>query len=156
EQIKIRLAVTSLEELSKIWSTINQPYRLSVAYEVSLIELAPTSPSPVNGGTVMRTGVNVIAWQGPRLESLSPATGALAHVDGGGALVANLLAIQGSVFTMPGRSPDVTVGGEAVTVSSAPPPTDTSLTIALPTSLDAGPNEDVQVSLSGKAGAPLT
>src|SRR5262249_15772826 len=25
EQIKIRLAVTSLEELSKIWSTINQP-----------------------------------------------------------------------------------------------------------------------------------
>lgn len=156
ERIKIRLAVTSLEELSKIWSTINQPYRLSVAYEVSLIELAATSPSPVNGGIVMRTGLNVVAWQAPRLESLSPATGALAHVDVGGALVANLLTIQGSGFTMPGRTPNVKVGGQAVTISSAPAPSDTSLTVTLPTNLDAGPNEDVQIALSGTAGTPLS
>src|SRR5438067_5675917 len=38
EQIKIDLLPTSLDEVSKIWATINKPYRLSVAYEVSLLE----------------------------------------------------------------------------------------------------------------------
>src|SRR5262249_10070034 len=35
EPVKVTLMPTNLEELSKIWATINQPYRLSVAYEVS-------------------------------------------------------------------------------------------------------------------------
>src|SRR5262245_16092046 len=39
EQIKMMLLPTSIDELSKIWATINQPYRLSVAYEVSLVEI---------------------------------------------------------------------------------------------------------------------
>ena len=39
EQIKVTLSSVSVEDLSKIWATINKPYRLSVAYEVSLVEL---------------------------------------------------------------------------------------------------------------------
>lgn len=156
EQIKIRLAVTNIEELSKIWATINQPYRLSVAYEVSLIELSPTGSPPVNGGVVLSTGVNVISWQAPRLDALSPSSGALAHVNGSGALAQNPLTIQGSGFSIPGRTPGVMVGGQVATISDVPPPTDSALTVVLPTTLGAGPTEDVQVRLAGKAGSALT
>jgi len=156
EQIKVRLATTSLEELSKIWATINQPYRLSVAYDVSLIELTPTAPPVADGAVVLTTGVNVIAWQAPRLDGLSPAAGALAHVDGSGALLANPLTITGAGFSFPGQKPRVLVGGQPTAVNSAPAPTDAALAVALPTSLDAGPNEDVEVSLSGKASTTLT
>src|SRR5215813_12928256 len=89
DKIKVMLSPAGIEELSKIWATINQPYRLSVAYEISLVEIAPTQPPPVQGGTVLFTGLDVIPLQAPLLESLSPASGALAHVTGTGALQAN-------------------------------------------------------------------
>jgi hypothetical protein len=155
EQIKIRLAITSLEELSKIWATINQPYRLSVAYEVSLVELTPTLPPPVNGSIVLSTGLNIFLWQAPRLESLSPSTGALAQV-AGNAVVANILTINGSAMSSPGKTPTVLVGGQAVSINTAPAPIDTSIAVTLPDSLNAGPNEEVEVSISGKSGAALT
>jgi len=155
EQIKIRLAITSLEELSKIWATINQPYRLSVAYEVSLVELTPTLPPPVNGNIVLSTGVNVFLWQAPRLEANTPSTGALAHVSGN-ALAANTLAINGSGMSSPGQTPTVLVGGQLVSINTVPAPTDSTLTVTLPVSLDAGPNQDVEVAINGKSGAALT
>jgi hypothetical protein len=155
EQIKIRLAITSLEELSKIWATINQPYRLSVAYEVSLVELTPALPPPVNGSIVLSTGLNVFLWQAPRLESLSPATGALAQVSSN-AVVANTLTINGSALSSPGKAPSVLIGGQAVSINTVPAPTDTSIAVTLPDSLDAGPNEEVEVAISGKSGAALT
>ena len=153
EQVKIRLAVTSLEELSKIWATINQPYRLSVAYEVSLVELTPTLPPPINAGIVLATGLNVVAWEAPRVDALIPASGALARISAG-AITPNTLTLNGSGFTLPGRIPVVLFGGQAATLS--PSPTDTSLSVVLPDTLDAGPNETVQVALSGKTGSALT
>jgi hypothetical protein len=104
EQIKITLMPTSLDELSKIWATINQPYRLSVAYEVSLVELTPAAPPPVNGGIVLRTNLNAITLAAPRLTTITPAAGALAHVSGGN-LVANNAVISGFGFFFPGRCP---------------------------------------------------
>ena len=155
EQVKIRLAVTSLEELSKIWATINQPYRLSVAYDVSLIELVPSTPPPVSGSQVLSTGLSVVLYQAPRLDALSPAAGPLAHV-AAGAIVANILTITGSGLSLRGRTPVVLIGGQDVAINSAPAPTDTSLAVTLPITLDAGPNQDVQVSLQGKASTSLT
>ena len=154
EQIKIRLAVTSLEELSKIWATINQPYRLSVAYEVSLVELTPTFAPPVGGAMVLTTGLDIVTWEAPRVETLVPAAGALAHV-AGGAITANTLTLNGSGFTLPGRTPVVLFGGQPATLNTAPAPTDHSLSVLLPDTLDAGPNENVQVALSGKTGSAL-
>ena len=154
EQIKISLATTSLEELSKIWATINQPYRLSVAYHVSLVQLTPTPPPPVNGGIVLSAGLNVVAWDTPRLEALLPPSGALSHVNAGGALVPNTLAIHGASFVLPGHTPVVQVGGQNAVVNSVPAPTPTDLTVTLPVDLDAGPDANVAVSLSGRAAAP--
>jgi hypothetical protein len=156
EQIKIRLATTSLEELSKIWATINQPYRLSVAYDVSLVELTPTAAPPVSGAVVLTTGLTVIPWQAPHLDELTPASGALAHVDSSGVLVANPFTINGSGFSMPGQLPKVMIGGQESSLSSVPAPTDSALTVTLPVDLSAGPSEDVQVSLNGKASTSLT
>jgi hypothetical protein len=156
EQVKISLAAASLEELSKIWATINQPYRVSVAYEVSLVELTPTPPPPVDGGVVLSTDLKVLLLGAPRLERLTPALGALVHVDGSGALVANELLINGSGLVFPGQTPIVQVGGQTSEVASTPAPTDTALTITLPTDLDAGPQADVQVTLNGRTSTPLT
>jgi hypothetical protein len=158
EQIKITLAATSLEDLSKIWATINQPYRLSVAYELSLLELRPTLPAPVNGATVVSTNLQVVALEAPHLEGLTPQSGSLVHVasDGSNTLVSNLLAITGSGLSASYQTPAVQVGGSVATVNSAPAPTDTALTVTLPADLPAGPSADVQVTLSGKTSAPLT
>lgn len=39
EQIRIMQNTLDLEELSKVWSTFTQPFRLSVLYEVSVVQL---------------------------------------------------------------------------------------------------------------------
>ena len=157
EQLKIRLATTSLEELSKIWATINQPYRLSVAYEVSLVMVTPSATPPAIGGAVVTsTGLKILAWSAPSLIGLVPPSGPLAHVGAAGVLVANTLAITGSGISMPGQTPDVAFGGQPAAIAPTPPATDTSLSISMPFSLNAGPAEDVQVALGGKTGSPLT
>lgn len=153
EQIKISLATTTLEELSKIWATINQPYRLSVAYHVSLVQLTPTPPPPLNGGVVLSTGLNIVSWDAPRLDAVVPSSGALAHVNGGGLLTANVIAINGAGFLLRDRTPVVQVGGQNAVVNSAPVPTATDLTITLPVDLDAGPDASVTMALNGRAGA---
>lgn len=45
EQIKIMLNSLDLEELSKVWSTFSEPFRLSVPYEVSVVQLDMLSES---------------------------------------------------------------------------------------------------------------
>jgi hypothetical protein len=154
EPVKICLTPVGLDELSKIWSTMNKPYRLSVAYEVSVVELTPTTPPPVDGGIVIQTGVNVITLAPPRLMALLPPSGALAHISGG-VLTPNPLHIQGFGFSFPGQTPFVRVGGQPVNILSVPTPTDQALSVALPTDLEAGPQADVRMTLNGRTSTPL-
>jgi hypothetical protein len=154
DKIKITLVPASLEELSRIWSTINQPYRLSVVYEVSLVELTPTPPPPVGGGIVQTTGVNVVTLDPPRLTALTPEQGALARVVAG-ALQSNTLRIDGFGMLFPGQTPTVQVGGQAAALQSSPTPTDRSLTATLPATPDAGPQADVRVTVNGRTSTPL-
>jgi len=154
EQIKVYLMPTSVEELSKIWATINQPYRLSVAYEVSLVELTPTPPPPVGGGIVKSTGVSVITLDAPRLTSLSPTSGALVHIVGN-TITPDDLQISGFGFSFPGQTPIVQIGGQPVVIKSTPAPTDQALTVVLPTDLDAGPQADVRITLNKRTSTPL-
>jgi Pvc16 N-terminal domain len=155
DQIKIMLSPVGTEELSKIWATINQPYRLSVAYEVSLVQIVPTPPPAMNGGIVMRTGLDVITLMAPVIDALDPAQGALQHLDNTGALQPNSLLISGGGFDFPGQAPAVTIGGRAVPTVVASPPAADSLIVNLPADLDAGPQVDVRVALNGRASTPL-
>ncbi|HMQ34654.1 MAG TPA: DUF4255 domain-containing protein [Chloroflexaceae bacterium] len=154
EQIKVLLTPIGVDELSKIWSTLNKPYRLSVAYEVSLVQLVPEAPAPAGGGIVTRAEVEVVTADPPRLSALTPARGALARVVGG-AIQPNELRVEGYGLLLPGQAPTVRVGGQSVAPRAEPAPTDRALTISLPAALDAGPEVDVRVALGGRAGAPL-
>ena len=74
-----------------------------VAYEVSLVEIAPTLPPPVNGGIVTSIGLTVFPLSPPLLSSLEPSVGALVRVDAGGVLHANTLVVHGSGFALLGQ-----------------------------------------------------
>jgi hypothetical protein len=73
-----------------------------------------------------------------------------------GKITANLVTLSGSGFTLPGRTPVVMFGGQPASLDGSSAATSTSLSMVLPDTLDAGPNEDVQVVLSGKTGSALT
>jgi len=154
EQIKMMLLPTSIEELSKIWSTINQPYRLSVAYEVSVVQITPTPPPAVGGGIVLTTGVEVITLDPPRLTELSPTSGALARLPGA-TLLANPLRIDGFGLSFPGQTPMVRIGGQQVEIIPVSPPTDQTLLVNLPADVDGGPQVDVTVKLNGRTSRPI-
>ncbi|HZF20334.1 MAG TPA: DUF4255 domain-containing protein [Burkholderiales bacterium] len=49
EQIKIMQHALDLDELSQVWSTFKQPFRLSVLYEISVVQVdqAPASERPI-------------------------------------------------------------------------------------------------------------
>jgi hypothetical protein len=66
ESLKLRLAPLSLDERAKVWWAISQPYRLSLNYEVRVVNLASrdiTTESAVTGGGV---GVGVGSSAGGR------------------------------------------------------------------------------------------
>jgi hypothetical protein len=153
EQVKVTLSAVGIEELSKIWATINKPYRLSVAYEVSLVELVPDR-QPAAGAVVSRAEVAVATLGRPQLGTLSPATGALARLVGG-AVTANQLTVTGSGLGVPGSAATVEVGGRPAALAGAPAPPFTSLTAVLPDDLDAGPQAGVRVEVGGLASEPL-
>jgi hypothetical protein len=78
EQIKIMLNTLDLEELSKVWSTFTQPFRLSVLYEVSVVQLDMLSASErAMAQRVQQIGVPDIRapYKPPLVESLSPISG---------------------------------------------------------------------------------
>ena len=47
DKIKVTLQSANLEEMSKIWSMGNHPYKLSVCYYVSVIQIEPSIPSTI-------------------------------------------------------------------------------------------------------------
>jgi hypothetical protein len=69
--------------------------------------------------------------------------------------VRNALTISGSGFSFPGHVPTAQIGGQPVPVAPVPAATDTSLTVLLPTDLDAGPQADVRITLNGRTSSPL-
>jgi hypothetical protein len=44
EKAKVTLEPLSIEDVSKVWTALNRPYRLSVAYEASLVQIESTEP----------------------------------------------------------------------------------------------------------------
>ncbi|MEO8258897.1 MAG: DUF4255 domain-containing protein [Acidobacteriota bacterium] len=76
EQIKIMLGPLDPDQLGKIWSTFSQPFRLSVMYEISVVQLALRSDRPISK-RVQRTGVPLVGapFRPPVIEELSPLKG---------------------------------------------------------------------------------
>ncbi len=145
QRVRVTLLPTDLDSLSKIWSTINKPYRLSVAYEVSLVEVVPADPLPNDDGpAVLSTGLTVHPFTTPVIDALVPAAGAVAAVSGG-ALVAQTLTVAGSGLTWRATAPAVLFGGTSLALAAAPPPSPNALAVTLPLDPPAGPQVDVRV-----------
>jgi hypothetical protein len=118
EQIKIMHTSIDLEELSKIWSTFNEPFRLSVAYEVSVVQIDQSPDTVVDLPTrVSSIGTPLVHGQlsVPVVTSVTPLSGPVgsvlqitgqnlngrfAYVSMSGRQVLNGLAISGDSFAM--------------------------------------------------------
>ncbi len=77
EQIKIVLNTLDVEELSQVWGTFAQPYRLSVLYEVSVVQLdpLPAAARPL-ANRVRRIGVPDVQapYQPPVVSRVTPSS----------------------------------------------------------------------------------
>jgi hypothetical protein len=76
EQIKIMLNPLDPDELGQVWSTFSQPFRLSVMYEVSVVQLELRSEQPMSK-RVEKTGVPCVhaPFRPPVVEQLTPLSG---------------------------------------------------------------------------------
>ncbi|OPY75274.1 MAG: hypothetical protein A4E63_00385 [Syntrophorhabdus sp. PtaU1.Bin050] len=79
EHVKIMMNTLDLDELSKVWSTFTQPFRLSVLYEVSTVQLDMLSSSErVMAGRVRQIGKPrvEVPFKPPVVGAMEPASGA--------------------------------------------------------------------------------
>jgi hypothetical protein len=76
EQIKIMLNPLDLDGLGQVWTTFSQPFRLSVLYEVSVVQLELHRERPMSK-RVQRTGVPDVRapFRPPVVEQLTPLSG---------------------------------------------------------------------------------
>ena len=72
EPLRISLETLDLEALSKIWTAADEPMRLSVGYEVSLVTVDPPDAHRA-GPPVRERRVAVAPTLGPRIVALAPA-----------------------------------------------------------------------------------
>ena len=136
EQIKIVLNGVNLEELSTVWSTFTQPFRLSVLYEVSVVQLdmLPESERAM-ARRVQKIGVPRVTapFKPPVVETLDPIKGPLASVL---TFRGNYLSGWKTSVTMTGRQID---DGKALTGDS--------FTVTVPNDLPPGFHE-IRVDIS--------
>lgn len=116
EQLKIIQVPVDIDELSKVWSTFNTPFRLSVAYEIAVVQLDQSDEgSQAMPIRISSLGVPSISAANavPVVNAISPLSGSsgtvitiegknlrgwLAYVDIGTQRVADAVAISGDSF----------------------------------------------------------
>lgn len=57
-EIAVRLESADIEEIARIWDTLDEPYRTSLCYEVSLVEVASARPD-ASGPAVLAAWDNI-------------------------------------------------------------------------------------------------
>jgi hypothetical protein len=140
EKIRISPATISMEEFSKIWTGLSKAYRLSVAYEVSLVEIAPLVPPVAPGPPVQRTGLQVTQIGRPQISSITPPTGA----------VGTEVTIQGSGFKTKGMGTIVNIGEDQFTEADLIKLTPNQIVVKIPEAPLRGPKLPLTVSKGGR------
>jgi hypothetical protein len=92
EAVKITLDPLSLEDLSKVWTALNKPFRPSAAYEVSVIQIDSKlrTPNVLPVGPIGPTSgpkVHVTAGTSPTIDDLHAAQRTAAQIRAGETLV---------------------------------------------------------------------
>ncbi|MGE5205790.1 MAG: Pvc16 family protein [Chlamydiota bacterium] len=140
EKVKITPLPISMEEFSKIWTGLSKAYRLSVAYEVSLIEIGPlTTPAPP-GPRVQATSVQMQTMGPPQIASVQPAQGP----------VQTQVTIAGQGFQRSGAATIVNVGGVDMTEADFTSLSPQQIVLNIPPGVENGPQISLTVSLQGQ------
>lgn len=145
EKIKISLLPSTVEEFSKIWTGLSKAYRLSVIYEVSLVQIAPITPAELPGPPVQRTSLRVTTIGPPTITSLSPVTG-----PAGGQVI-----LKGQGFKQPGGRTIVAIGDITLGEPDFLKLTPEEIVLNIPEALASGPQLRLSVTVEGRESAPL-
>lgn len=74
EQVKLCLQPLSLEDLSKVWTALTIPYRLSIAYMVSVIQIESQRerryPRPVGEPPAAGPRLHVVTFRSPQIQAI--------------------------------------------------------------------------------------
>ncbi|HKY35561.1 MAG TPA: Pvc16 family protein [Polyangiaceae bacterium] len=140
EKVKVALVPTSMDEFSKIWTGLSKAYRLSVAYEVSLIQLPPLAPSKVAAPPPQRVSLTATPFELPSIIELAPSRGA----------AGTEVTLRGSGFSSLGALPIVTFGDIELAATDLLRADPHEIVFVVPDRVALGPMVSVSVTLQGR------
>ncbi|MFX0194754.1 MAG: Pvc16 family protein [Candidatus Hodarchaeota archaeon] len=142
EKIKITLNPIDTEEMSRIWSMGEKPYRLSVTYHVSLVQIAPTVPPKPIAAPIQETALTVTTFEPPLITELNPSSGP----------VGTQLHIIGVNVSLKGFRTLVRFGEASLTdfISA----TEGEIVLTVPDDLKKGPEQKITVVIDGRESKP--
>lgn len=140
EKIKITMLPNSMEEFSKIWTGLNKAHRLSVIYEVSLVQIAPILPSTPAGPATQKVTLDVGTMDSPLIASIQPVIGPV------GAQVV----LKGKGFRSKGNPTSVMIDERELTETDLTKLTDDEITFTLPKDPQRGPQLQISVVAGGR------
>jgi len=146
EKVKISPLPISMEEFSKIWTGLSKAYRLSVAYEVSLVEIGPLGTPAQPAPRVQTTALQMQTLGPPQIASVQPAQGP----------VLTQVTITGQGFQRPGSETVVTVGGVEMTEVDLVSLSPQQIVLNIPQDVENGPQISVVVSVQGQTSGAVT
>lgn len=142
EKIKITLNPIELEEMLKIWSMGDKSYRLSVAYHVSLVQIAPTVPAKPVAAPVQETGLKVTTLAPPLITKLAPSSGP----------VGTELHIIGANLGLKGIRSMVRIAETSITDFVSV--TEGEIVLTIPDDVKNGPEQRIKVVIDGRESKP--
>ena len=144
EKIKLSPSPISMEEFSKIWTGISKAYRLSVAYKVSLVQIAPINPAQPPGPPVLKTSLTITTIGRPQIGSIDPSSGP----------VGTDVTIKGSGFKTTGMITTVAIDGETLSEADLTKITADQIVLKIPEAPQRGPRLALVVSAGGQKSEP--
>ncbi len=144
EKVKISLSPISVDEVSKIWTGLSKAYRLSVAYEVSLVQIAPVIDTLLPGPPILQTRVQIDTLGAPAIATVEPSVGP----------VGTLVTLRGSGFKSKGLSTSVSIGDTILTETELARVSDEEIVLRVPEVVQRGPKLPIVVSVGSRRSAP--
>ncbi|HEV2708104.1 MAG TPA: Pvc16 family protein [Pyrinomonadaceae bacterium] len=146
EKVKITQAPTTVEEFSKIWTGLSKAYRLSVVYDVSLVQIAPIAPTELPAPPVQEIGLLTTTRGAPLVESVTPAT-----VAAGSTLV-----VKGHDLKTANSSTVVRLDELMLDETALLKCTPEEIALIVPDALTRGPRVSLSVISGGQESAPVS
>ena len=114
EKVKITLDTLDTEELTKIWMGLNNPYRLSVGYTISVVQIEGKKPRRLAIPTKTRK-IHLTPFHRPQIEKFYVTTAdSIVEMPPATARIGDKIILQGNNFS--GLSTQVLIGEEKIDV----------------------------------------